>query len=110
MGAGDSFPRTKWQSVKLTIDLHLLLKLRICGIVPLPHIPIGRGTVGAGRVKCRTYGVNSQTCLLSTDQEMVLARNAINAHAQYVTVRDELLLILKVIVQCTLPVHATQNA
>jgi hypothetical protein len=51
------------------------------------------------------------TPVLSTDQEMAPARKAIDAHAQYFMVNDELLVsILKAFAHCTHLLHATRNA
>jgi len=49
--------------------------------------------------------------VLSTKQEVILARNAIGAHAQYFMVNHELQLpIPKAFVQDSRSVHATRNA
>jgi len=49
--------------------------------------------------------------ILSTDQEMTSARNAINAHAQYSFGSNELLLPnLNAFSQCILSVYFTSNA
>jgi hypothetical protein len=49
--------------------------------------------------------------LLSTDLEIMPARNEINRHAQDFVVDDELLLLIrKTFAHCTLTRHATRNA
>ena len=49
--------------------------------------------------------------LLSTDQEMIPARNAVDARVSNFVLNDELLLsLLKAFAQCTRWLHATRNA
>jgi hypothetical protein len=48
---------------------------------------------------------------MSTDQEMISARNAIDAHAQYFVVNNEFLVPnLKTLALCTLSLYVTSNS
>jgi hypothetical protein len=49
--------------------------------------------------------------ILSTDQEMISGRNAVDGHAQDFVVNDELLLpTLKSFADCSHSLHAARNA